>query len=155
VAGEFHAFGRVRRFEATAAFWEQRDDGLLFAFHLHGFEELARYAAGVRTPAGDAFWQSVLASWLREARPPARPAWHPFPTSRRIVGWGAALSAGVAAEPLAGQLRASLWRQARYLTRVVEHDIGGNHVVANAWASAQAFATTWLPPMSCSTTRVR
>ena len=68
------------------------DDGLLFAFTLHGFDGLADYAAGARTPEGDRFWAAVLERWLTEAGEPAAPGWHPYPTSR-LIAWCAALSA--------------------------------------------------------------
>ena len=42
----------------------------------------------------DAFWSRVLESWLTENAVPRRPAWHPFPTSGRVMAWCAALGAG-------------------------------------------------------------
>jgi len=129
--GTFIAIGRTRDFPSPS-FWSADDDDLLFIFHLHGFPELARYVAGERTPAADAFWERVLGSWFRECSTPARPAWHPFPMSGRIVAWCAALSAGGWSPELAGRMINSLAIQTTVLRRSVEHDIGGNHVLRNA-----------------------
>lgn len=142
----FLAVGRERSFGdgATSAgpdFWRDPTDGLLFLFHLHGFAPLAAYAAGERTPAGDRFWAEVLESWLRSEGEPVRPAWHPYPTSARIVAWAAALSSVESwSEVLRTRMARSLWRQGGYLRRTIEHDIGGNHVLKNAKALVVAGA---------------
>lgn len=140
-SGYFSAVGRSRRF-GDPCFWSDDRDGLLFLFHLHGFTALATYAAGQRTPQGDAFWAQVLTSWLGAHPRPGRPAWHPYPTSQRILAWAAALSMveGWPA-PVRSPLVAALWRQARYLGRTVEHEIGGNHVLKNATALVVAGAS--------------
>ena len=138
--GEFTAVGCTRPAKA-ADLWTDSSDGLLFLFGLHGFEALAPYAAGPRTSAGDAFWADVVESWLTGHSRPAMPAWHPFPTSNRIVAWCAGLSAiDTWSRSLRDQVTGELWRQARYLRRAVEHDIGGNHVLKNAKALAVAGA---------------
>jgi uncharacterized heparinase superfamily protein len=132
--GAFEAYGVVRHF-AGERFWSDGSDGLLFLFHLHGFERLAEYAAGPRTPEGSAFWARVVTDWLERHRSVARPAWHPYPTSMRVVAWAAALSAiDEWPEALRAAMARSLVRQARYVRRTVEHDIGGNHVLKNATA---------------------
>ncbi|MDQ3435560.1 MAG: heparinase II/III family protein [Actinomycetota bacterium] len=142
----FFAVGRRRTFaddgsHAKPGFWRDGADGVLFLFHLHGFTPLASYAAGRRTSAGDRFWAGVLQSWLASEDRPRRPAWHPFPTSVRIVAWASALSTiDTWPDGLRARLVESLWRQARYLRRTVEHDIGGNHVMKNAKALAVAGA---------------
>ena len=144
--GTFFAVGRKRRFgyRATGAgpgFWRDPTDGLLFLFHLHGFGPLATYAAGERTPAGDRFWAEVLESWLASEGEPRRPAWHTYPTSARVVAWAAALSSVETwSEVLRTRLVQSLLRQARYVGRTIEHDIGGNHVLKNAKALVVAGA---------------
>lgn len=132
--GVFSAFGFERRFVDSADFWAP--DDLLFAFHLHGFADVSVYTAGPRDHAGDAFWATVLRSWLRLCGAPARPSWHPYPLSERIVAWCAALSAGGWPTDLHAALVKSLWQQTRFLARTVEHDIGGNHVLRNAVALA-------------------
>lgn len=132
--GVFAAAGEHRAFDDVAPFWLPGSQGLLFAFHLHGFADLARYAAGRRSTGEDAFWEHVLGSWLRHAGTPRAVAWHPYPTSGRIIAWCSALALGQWDHQLRERLLASAWQQARYLARVVEHDIGGNHVLRNATA---------------------
>ncbi len=138
--GAFEAVGISRRF-GTSRFWDDPGDGQLFLFHLHGFGPLASYASGRRDAAGDAFWAEVVESWLRAQGRPRLPAWHPYPTSVRILSWAAALSAIDGwPEQLRSRIAAELWRQARYLRRSIEHDIGGNHVLKNATALVGAGA---------------
>jgi uncharacterized heparinase superfamily protein len=128
----FRAVGASRPFEVPE-FWTDRSDGLLFLFYLHGFTPLATYAATGRTAGGDMFWEKVASSWLESERRPRLPAWHPYPTSERIIAWSAALSCGWNPR-LADRLRRELWRQARYLERAIERDVGGNHVLKNGVA---------------------
>ena len=134
----FRAFGIERRF-GEAGFWAERSDGLLFAFHLHGFSDLANYAVGARTAEASAFWAEVADDWLDSNSRPGAPGWHPYPTSERLIAWSVAISA-IEEWPaeLRDRIAREIWRQARYLTRTVEHDIGGNHVLRNATAIALA-----------------
>lgn len=133
----FHALGEKRIFPSPG-FWADPRNGLHFLFHLHGFGDLAAYAAERPTPEGDSFWSAVLQSWLEECERPAMPAWHPFPTSGRLISWCAALSRGGWHDALEGRMTVSLRRQLRFLRRSVEYDIGGNHVLRNAAALAVA-----------------
>lgn len=130
----FSFTGRRRSFADEPSFWQPGEDGLLFAFGLHGFVELAGYASAARNAAGDAFWTEVVTSWLKHAGEPTRPGWHPYPLSTRIVAWCAALSAGGWSALLQEHMLTSLVRQTQVLRRSVEHDIGGNHVLRNAMA---------------------
>jgi hypothetical protein len=57
--GCFRAVGGRGHFLDEGSFWQPGDDGLLFAFHLHGFSELARHAQSVACAADDAFWGSL------------------------------------------------------------------------------------------------
>jgi uncharacterized heparinase superfamily protein len=132
--GSFTFVGASRTFSDEPEFWRTGEHGLLFAFHLHGFAGLARYAAGPRAASSDAFWATVAGSWLSHAGEPSRPGWHPYPLSGRIMAWCAALSAGGWPAALEQRMLASLERQTQVLRRSVEHDIGGNHVLRNATA---------------------
>jgi uncharacterized heparinase superfamily protein len=138
--GVFTAVGASREFGADA-FWTDRRDGDLFLFHLHGFSALAAYAAGPRTETGDRFWRRVVEDWLVDSGRPKRPAWHPYPTSKRVLAWAAAVSAIDEWEQgFRDDIATEIWRQAAYLSRTVEHDIGGNHVLLNAVALCNAGA---------------
>ncbi len=132
--GAFVAVAVQRRFVPGRAFWTDPADGLLFLFHLHGFAALPRALAGPDPARARAFWEPVTASWLDLFERPELPAWHPHPTSVRVIAWCAALSAEPWPDLLRTRAVESLWRQAHYLRRAVEHDIGGNHVLKNAAA---------------------
>jgi uncharacterized heparinase superfamily protein len=136
--GAFTFVGSTLRFRDTRDFWSATGEGMLFAFHLHAFTEMARYAGGPRTADGDAFWARVAQSWLEHAGRPAQPAWHPYPLSGRIIAWCAALSAGGWPTELEQRMLRSLTRQAAVLQRCIEHDIGGNHVLRNTTALVYA-----------------
>lgn len=137
-AAAFVSVGHRRRFDDTQSFWRPSDEGLLFAFGLHGFADLARYAATERQPRHDAFWARVIASWLDREGRPSLPGWHPYPTSGRIAAWCAALSRGGWPVELQRRMLRSMVQQAAVLARSVEHDIGGNHVLRNATGLAFA-----------------
>jgi uncharacterized heparinase superfamily protein len=70
------------------------------------------------------------------------------------MAWCAALSRGGWPQPLHDRLAASLWRQARVLSRSVEHDIGGNHVLRNAAALAIAGACLQAPRLRAKGVRI-
>lgn len=133
VDGVFGAFG-VERSAADPLLWTDSRHGLLFLFHLHGFQDLAAYAAAPADGAGDEFWDGIIRDWLSRCGKPAMPAWHPYPTSGRIIAWSAALSRESFLDELRRPMLSSMMRQLRTLRRAVEHDIGGNHVLRNAAA---------------------
>lgn len=136
--GSFAVLGTSRPASAPDLWTESRTP-LLFRFYLHSFRALRGYAAAERTPEGDAFWAEAVRGWLRDAAEPARPAWHPYPTSLRIVAWVAALSTIERwPQELRDDVARQVDRQARYLRRAVETDIGGNHVLLNAVAISLA-----------------
>jgi uncharacterized heparinase superfamily protein len=139
----FTAVGVTRAFSPSRAFWSDRSDGLLFLFHLHGFAELPRALDGPDRARALPFWSAVLTSWLDLFERPELPAWHPYPTSVRVIAWSVALSTAAWDGGVRRRAVESLWRQAHYLRRSVEHDIGGNHVLKNA--TALAFAGACFP----------
>ncbi len=113
-------------------------------FHLHGFRQLGAYSAGARSRGHDSFWAEIVESWLIAEARPSLPGWHPYPTSLRLIAWCSALGAidGWSVS-LRERLAAEIARQARYLRRAVEYDIGGNHVLKNA--TALVFAGVTVP----------
>src|SRR3954447_17924951 len=113
--GIFRAAGWSRSV-GSPDFWESAEAGVLFLFHLHGFEPLAEYAAGPKSPQGDAFWAKLVGSWLEEFGRPRMPAWHPYPTSKRILAWSAALSTDIGwPAKLRVAVTSETFREARYL----------------------------------------
>jgi uncharacterized heparinase superfamily protein len=108
--------------------WSLPGEPRLRRFHLHYGDEVlgwARRGDVARARAG-------VAAWIAANPPAAGDAWHPYPLSRRLLNWTAALT--LAPELATGELASSLSLQARYLARNVEDDVLGNHVVANACA---------------------
>lgn len=139
--GVFHAFGKQRSV-SSADFWSGSSEGLLFLFHLHGFSALASYAAGAQNREGDAFWADLVLDWIERHRRPQLPAWHPYPTSSRLIAFCSALSGVRGWSPRVRETVAeSAWRQMRYLRWRVEHEVGGNHVIHNAAALMFGAAT--------------
>jgi uncharacterized heparinase superfamily protein len=133
--GRFEVLG-VSRAAGEPDLWTETESPLLFRFYLHSFRPLLAYASGTSGGAGDDFWAEAVRGWLRDAAAePARPAWHPYPTSLRILAWSAAVSR---LETWSPELRAEvvrhIARQAGYLRRAIEHDVGGNHVLLNGTA---------------------
>ncbi|GAC1439008.1 MAG: heparinase II/III family protein [Solirubrobacteraceae bacterium] len=134
LAGSFALLG-VERPASSPSIWSSSDpDEQLFLFTVHSFDALADYLSAGRSAAGDAFWFDLLDGWLTSCAIPAAPAWHPYPLSRRIVVWCAALSEEHWDPELAERMRRSLSLQVRHLRRCIERDIGGNHLLENAVA---------------------
>jgi uncharacterized heparinase superfamily protein len=83
-------------------------------------------------------FRGVVRDWMRSNRPGRGEGWHPYPLSRRVVNWIYAtqlLAPALAAdEPFAVRLRASLYRQVRFLERNIERDRADSHLVANSRA---------------------
>ena len=112
--------------------WVLADQPLLRRFTLHYFEWLDHLAA-VATPDAATRARGLIADWLSHHHRPDAIAWHPYPLSLRQVAWlryGAFLGDG-AADDFRGHFSRALHRQARHLTRVLEWDVGGNHLIKN------------------------
>lgn len=114
------------------ALWSTDANSLLFLFGAHGFDALTAEVAN--ETAEPLVWRRLVDRWLEQFRTPSLPAWHPYPTSRRILAWLSAASAGVL--PL--DVLPAIDLHARYLDRVLEHDVGGNHLIVNAVALCAA-----------------
>ena len=108
-----------------------------FQFHYHEF---------LLTQAALGNWSQVsdfLSAWLA-ACPPEKTrrtddAWHPFCISRRSVAWVWLLNAAdknQLSSSLVSALVESLSQQMEFLSRNLERDLGGNHLLENATALA-------------------
>jgi hypothetical protein len=137
--GRFVAVG-TERDARDQALWTDDRNGLLFLFHLHGFSDLARYVAGARDREADEFWSEILERWLAQCGRPSGVGWHPYPLSGRLLAWCAALAEEGWGDALRGRMEASVRLGVAYLTRSVEYDVGGNHVLRNAAALVVAGA---------------
>ena len=124
--GEVDVLGASVRF--PPADWELPGEPRLCRFHLQYGDEVLGWAR--QGDVGRA--REAVAAWI-DANPP-RPgdAWHPYVVSQRIGNWVAASS--LAPELATAELAGSLARQAAYLSRNLERDVLGNHLIANARA---------------------
>ena len=142
IAGRFTFLGETR-----ARSWEPAGASHLWRFHLHYFDyarDLAIFALHRdRAPAYDAF-RELAASWIDAHHRLGGDAWHPYTTSLRIVNW---CEAAIVFRPelerdaaFAKRLHDSIAAQARFLSRHIEHDVRGNHILENARALLRAAA---------------
>ena len=118
------------------------DSDQLWRMNLHYME----YLEGVDRDAGLA----LIRQWIA-ANPPYQPgywrdAWNSYALSLRVVVWMQRLAAWGVDTADAKDIRISLVAQIDFLTRNLETDLGGNHLVKNikalAWASAFFAAPT-------------
>jgi uncharacterized heparinase superfamily protein len=102
----------------------------LWSYHLHYLDALRDEAM---PPDQRTRW---LTDWTRSNPPGGRPGWEPFPISLRLVNALEVLSAKTA--PVAPEVVRSLARQAWWLEGTLEHELGANHLLKNAFALAWA-----------------
>lgn len=128
-AGKFTFVGQTLPLDTPPRTWLPPQASPLWVFTLHYHEWLADLrAAGQRAVA-----QQLVADWLLKFAAYHPVAWHPYPTSLRLVAWlthGAWLLEG-ADDDLKQAFYESLLRQAVYLADNPERDLGGNHLLKN------------------------
>lgn len=116
----------------------------LWALKFHGFEFLRWPILGQAedAPAFDQFirdWDDSTATGIGEENY-LRRAWTPHAVSLRILNWCRyyAWRAPTADAAFLRRLRGLIYKNANFLSRHVEHDIGGNHLIENAIALLMA-----------------
>lgn len=115
--------------------WLNPEFTYLWDFNLHYFEWLSALASqGEVKPAGETreAMAKALDSWI-EANPcPSKPAWHPYPTSLRIINWVKSLRL----HPELGSdvVHRSLYAQSLGLERNLEGHLMVNHFLENGRA---------------------
>ncbi|MDP6122210.1 MAG: heparinase II/III family protein [Rhodospirillales bacterium] len=117
---------------ATPVNWRAQGHPLLWRFTLHYFEWLADLEA-IGGSQASARARALMDDWMAAHPRPDAVAWHPYPLSLRVYAWlrhGPFVLDG-AEGAFGDRYRDSLDRQARHLARVVERDIGGNHLIKN------------------------
>lgn len=107
--------------------WSGPGAAQLWRYNQHYFDDLNALDAGERT----AWHRPLIARWIAENAPAARPGWDAYPTSLRLVNWGKWLLSG--AEPVDG-MALSMAVQARFLAANLEYHVLGNHLLGNAKA---------------------
>jgi uncharacterized heparinase superfamily protein len=125
--------------------WSIADVPRLWRFHLHSFEYLQDLAvlaaAGERADAFAAF-RERSESWMAAHRFFGGDGWHPYTVSLRIVNWCEAAVAFHSElesdRAFAAGLVDSIAAQARFLSRHLETDVRGNHILENTRALVRA-----------------
>lgn len=131
--GQRIAAGRIRLIgiEGDVHGWTDQGQTLLWRFTLHYFEWLPHTAA--LGPQGGAVARALVTHWLDRFGGFHPVAWHPYPLSLRLFAWlsfAPFLCDG--AEPsFVERFCRALDRQAGHLAKVLERDVGGNHLVKN------------------------
>ncbi len=106
-----------------------RKGELLWDYNFHYFDGLN----GIE-PDSPEKW-SFLRSWCEQVPPGSRPAWDPYPSSRRVVNW---IKWSLATGKSPGWFLDSLAAQVRFLSKQLEYHLLANHLLANAVALAAA-----------------
>jgi uncharacterized heparinase superfamily protein len=130
--GSFTAVGETGRID-KAADWNSADRSKLWLFNVHYLDDLANESVA------EADRSALMDGWIA-ANPPAHGVgWHPYPTSLRLVN---AIKFVGRRGDVPPRWLESIARQAHALDWQVEHQIGANHVFANA--KALVFAGAFL-----------
>ena len=87
-------------------------------------------------------FRSVLTSWQQANPFGSRPAWEPYPASRRVPVLAAWLGIAEREPDLSQMIVAELHRHHAYISRNMERDLGGNHLLANLFAVCVTAAVT-------------
>ncbi|RMF91208.1 MAG: hypothetical protein D6741_16210, partial [Planctomycetota bacterium] len=114
----------------------------LWLFQLHYHDILHDLACHTESSQLAAAWQFVE-SWLDafpvESRRQAADAWHPYCIARRIPNWIRLWFQRSPSGTVASRFLESLWQQADFLSRALEWDLRGNHLLEDlrglAWAT--------------------
>ncbi|GAC1396512.1 MAG: hypothetical protein NVSMB68_13230 [Thermoanaerobaculia bacterium] len=135
--GVFRFAGQSRERPA----WHQADVPRLWRYYLHYFDyarDLAALAAAGERKLAYGTFKHIALSWIRSNGRISGDGWHPYTVSLRIANWcgAAAFFAGELDDDpeFGGLFLASLYGQARFLSRNRETDVRGNHLLTNLTA---------------------
>ncbi|TAN51553.1 MAG: hypothetical protein EPN26_08930 [Rhodospirillales bacterium] len=114
---------------ATPIDWHPCHKPALWRFTLHYFNWLADLKAAGRADAA----RALIADWIYQNTSPRSEGWHPYPLSLRLFAWlrHAPFVLEGADEHFRTLFLSSLDAQARLLPRLIEYDVGGNHLIKN------------------------
>ncbi|HJQ78864.1 MAG TPA: alginate lyase family protein, partial [Lacipirellulaceae bacterium] len=118
----------------------------LWRFHLHYQEyllDLASNGGWKSEVAWRTIWK-IVHDWIEQnplaKAEPDGDAWHPYCVSRRLAVWLQLAAAGLTEGADVDRVLSSCAEQAEFLSRQLELDLGGNHLLENAHALALAGA---------------
>ena len=118
--------------------WHDRSLSHLWRYHLHYFDYCEDLLVDFRqsgNPDNYAVFKTMAQSWMQANDKIYGDGWHPYTLSLRIVNWLHALDGF--ADPLSAdqafrmQLLVSIRGQLEELSRDLEHDVRGNHIIKN------------------------
>lgn len=119
--------------------WNQRYDSHLWNYQLHYFDFAIWGAEALARRGDDRGWQccrALIKSWVEQAHVGRSDGWDAYPLSLRVVNWiyAYALVAENESKDFLTPWRASIFRQASFLYRHLEHHLLANHLLKNAKA---------------------
>lgn len=118
--------------------WHNTELTRLWRFHLHYFDFvndlIIWYASGKPNAAFQTF-RRLASSWIDHNQRLEGDGWHPFTISVRLVNWINAMSVFerqlVDDQSFYQNLLSSLFGQAQFLSKDIEFDVRGNHILKN------------------------
>ncbi len=120
--------------------WNRRCESHLWNYQLHYFD-FAVWCARALVERGDEkawrYCQSLIESWIEQARAGRSDGWDAYPVSLRVVNWiyAYALVAEVGDDQqFLAAWRASIYRQLDFLSRHLEFHLLANHLLKNVKA---------------------
>jgi uncharacterized heparinase superfamily protein len=108
--------------------WTAAGMSKLWRYHLHYFDYLLDKS---RLPEYRLY---LVNDWIEQNPPGQEDAWEPYTISLRIVNWIKFYLMNRVLEPESDKLLASLYRQALWLEKNIEHHILANHYLKNGVA---------------------
>ena len=137
-ARTFHFLNCSHTFPGGRVDWHSGAVNQLWRYQLHYFsfvQDLLLHTKATGSNSGYEQFKALAHSWI-QANPPLRgDGWHPYTISLRIVNWIHALHGFrdyLASDPEFSEVSThSLARQAGYLSRDLEFDVRGNHLLKN------------------------
>jgi uncharacterized heparinase superfamily protein len=122
--------------------WRPADKSALWRFTLNYFDWVADLNAIGRADVA----RFLVAEWIRQNRDAKAEVWHPYPLSLRLFAWlrFAPFLLEDSDDDFRHSFLASLDAHASLLPKLIEHDVGGNHLIKNL--KALIAAACCLPP---------
>ncbi|HOQ89299.1 MAG TPA: alginate lyase family protein [Candidatus Hydrogenedentes bacterium] len=131
--------------------WHSRKLSRLALFQLHGFRYVRWLAAagirgGITADQARTLLTAAAQDWIDRNPPLSDPGWDPYPIAERLFNWILAIAALEAdSEPV--RLSAAL--QALHLSRTLEYDLQGNHLIRE-WAALSLARTALNDPQGAA-----
>lgn len=132
--GKFRFLHLEKQFGSVPS-WKNPEFTYLWDFNLHYFEYLPALTERWHAASGEpqarigTVLAALLDSWIRSNPCPIKPAWHPYPTSLRVLNWIRALQQ--CPELGSSSVLRSLYAQVLWLEQNIEGHLMVNHYLEN------------------------